>query len=241
MLRPMKRAILLPMLAILAVGQSKPPALLVDALRRLPGVHLLEPSLVSLPGGGTVDDLKRDGFWPPWVVADLDRDGLPDVVAAVVKRTPKDVRFGVLAVHAGMPTQIQWVVRLETKPINGVQLGTPFGPDTVEPLYCVRCDANPWFRWSGRSYEVEFFASGQRVAVASEEDSNAANLFVLPSREARKFMPVSLCAKARVISFRGASYETRWYFVELLLPKPVRGWLPASNVLFEGDCFGPIR
>lgn len=232
----MKTGWLLILSASCVFGQPKPPALLVEALRRLPGVHVLEPSLIDLQGGGTADDLKRDGFWPPWVVADLDRDGLPDVVAAVVKRTPDGVRYGVVAVHAQTPAELHWVVRLDTKPINGVKIGV-FGRDTVEPLYCDRCDANPWFRWSGRSYELEFYAIGDRIAVAPEENSNTVNLYVLPSRNSRKLIPLKVCAKAKVLGFRGTSYETRWYFVELLQPKPVRGWLPVSSVVFEADCF----
>ena len=233
----MRTSLFLILSASCRFAQPKPPALLMEALRQLPSVHVLEPSMVDLRGGFTTDDLKRDGFWRPWVVADLDRDGLPDVVAAVVKRTPAGTQYGVLAVHAQMPLRFHWVVRLDDMPISGVVVGGSFGPDTVEPLYCYRCDANPWFRWSGRSYELEFYAIGARVAVAPEENSNIANLYVLPSRDAKKLRPVKLCAKAKVLDFQGDSYETRWYFVELLLPKPVRGWLPVSSVVFEADCF----
>ena len=45
------------------IAQPRPPALLVEALRKLPGVHVLEASMVRLPV--TVGDLKSGGNWPP--------------------------------------------------------------------------------------------------------------------------------------------------------------------------------
>lgn len=226
----MRTALFLILSVSWVIAQPKLPTLLEDALRKLPGVHVLEPSLVNLPGGGTVDELKRDGYWHPWAVGDLDRDGLPDVVAAVVQRTPTGAQYGVLAVHAHAPQQFHWVVQLDTTPINGVVVGGFFGPHTVEPLYCYPCDANPWFRWSGRSYEFEFCAIGERIQVVWD-------IYALPSSDAKKFARPKACTNAKVISFRGTSYETRWYFVELLLSKPVRGWIPAEAARFKGDCF----
>lgn len=219
------------------LAQPKPPALLQDALRKLPGIDVLEPSLVRLPGGSTADDLKRDGYWHPWIVGDLDRDGLPDVVAAVVKRTSAGTQYGVLAVHARTPTQFHWVVRLDTTAINSVAVGGFQGPDAVTPLYCYECDGNPWFRWSGRYYEPEFYAVGDRIQIDVEENSKTANLYVLPSRDARKPIAVKECTGAKVLSFRGTSYDARWYFVELLIPKPVRGWIPAETARIKGDCY----
>jgi len=233
----MRTSLFLIISASCAFAQRKTPALLVEALRQLPGVQVLEPSLVSLPGGFTADDLKSGGYWYPWMVADLDRDGHPDVVAAVVKRTPNGTQYGVLAVHARTPTRIYWVVRFGTRPINSVAVGRFFGPDTVQPLYCYGCDGNPWFRWSGRSYEPEFYAIGDPIQVDLETNSNTANLYVQPRRDARKSTPVKVCTNAKVLTFRGTSYETRWYFVELLLPKPLRGWIPAETARSIGDCY----
>jgi hypothetical protein len=61
----MKYWILL-LLSAATVDQPKMPTLLEKALRELPGVRLLDPS-VDLVGIYTVDELKEFGYWPPWV------------------------------------------------------------------------------------------------------------------------------------------------------------------------------
>jgi hypothetical protein len=95
------------LLSAMAVEQPTLPPLLEKALRGLPGLRLLDPS-VDLVGGYTVNELKDFGFWPPWVVMDVDRDGRPDVVAVVVKpgATPE---FGVIAVHARTPAIVRCI------------------------------------------------------------------------------------------------------------------------------------
>src|SRR5438132_10983114 len=87
----------------LAAAPDLPPApsLLANGLRQLPGLRLLDQSS-DLLGGISVDDLKDYGFWPPWLVRDLDRDGRPDVAAVVVKPVPK-LQYGVIAIHARNP------------------------------------------------------------------------------------------------------------------------------------------
>jgi hypothetical protein len=162
----MRWVVLLLVSAALATAQPKPPALLEQALRQLPGVNILNPP-VDLPGGYTIDQLKGFGYWPPWVAVDLDRDGRTDVVATVVKRVAGKTLFGVLAVHAQAPMTIYWVVGLQAHIINGVAVGGFSGRDTVTPLFCLECDALSWFRWSGKSYEAELYAVGERLTIAT--------------------------------------------------------------------------
>ena len=74
------------LLSSVTVDQPRVPTLLQRVLRELPGLRLLDPS-VDLVGVYTVEELKEFGHWPPWVVADLDRDGRPDVRRAEARRT----------------------------------------------------------------------------------------------------------------------------------------------------------
>ena len=68
----MKLFILTVLVANWILAQAQPPTLLSNALRRLPGVVLLDPSR-DLPGGYTVKESNDFGYWPPWVVTDLAR------------------------------------------------------------------------------------------------------------------------------------------------------------------------
>jgi hypothetical protein len=238
----MRWVVLLLVSATIAAAQPKPPALLEQALRRLPGVSILNPP-VDLPSGYTIDQLKAFGYWPPWVVVDLDRDGRPDVVATVVRHASKGTEFGVLAVHAQAPVKVHWIAQFGKEEINGVAAGGRFG-DRVTPLYCIECDSNSWFRWSGSSYEVELFAIGERIGIASDPSidypelaSGTLAVFGLPSRESKVVGRVKPCTIARIVGVQGSSsYESRWYLVEIPKPKPVRAWIPAAVAGFPEDC-----
>ncbi len=78
--------------------------------------------------------------------------------------------------------------------------------------------------------EVELYAIGERIQVVGDS-------YAQPSTDARRLVRLKPCTKGKVLGFRGTSLQTRWYFVELLFPNPVRGWIPAEAVRFEGDCF----
>jgi len=229
------------LLGATAFGQPAPPTLLEKALRGLPGLRLLDPS-VDLIGEYTVDGLKEFGYWPPWVVMDADRDGRPDVVAVVVK--PGAVpEFGVMAVHARTPTIVRWVASLGTEKINGVAKG-PAGParDTVTPLYCVECDANSWYRWSGRSFEANLHAVGERLSSVentTHRNGSALGLFAKPSHDSKLLFPIEHCTEVIVRRVAG-SEKDRWYFVETEGRRRIRGWIPSSFVAGSGsgDCIG---
>ena len=151
----------LALVAGLSAQEPRLPALLGDILDRRPDLRLLDPS-IDLPGGYTIDEIKDFGYWPPWVVVDLDHDKRPDVVATVVKATSQGTQFGVLAVHAQTPTTVRWIVQLGRRSLNGVAVDHP-AADTVMPLLCIECDSNPWFRWNGRSYEPGLYAVGDTM------------------------------------------------------------------------------
>ena len=101
------------LLSVLAVDQPGLPPLLANALQQLPELRLLDPS-VDLVGSYTLEELRGFGYWPPWLVRDLDRDGRPDVAAVVVKHGATS-EFGVIAVHARTPATVRWVA-----PLSGI-------------------------------------------------------------------------------------------------------------------------
>ena len=213
------------------VEQPTPPPLLERALPQLPGVRLLEPTVDLV--GYTVDELKSFGYWPPWITTDVDRDGLSDVVSVVVK--PGATRqFGVIAVHARDTRSIQWVTTLGERPIYGVA-GWPTR-DTVMPLFCVECDSNAWYRWSGRAYEAELYAVGERIAVATFEGDSRLGLFARATRDSKFLFPVKPCTEAIVRRVAGSKAE-RWYFIETQGRDRLRGWIPASFAS-ESECIG---
>lgn len=215
------------------VGQGTMPALLDQAMRRLPGLRLLDPSVDLVGRGYTLEELKSFGYWPPWVITDVDRDGRADVVAVVVKpgMTPE---FGVVAVHSRRAAMIQWVARLGPEAINGVTTGP--APDTVAPLHCVECDANSWYRWSGRSYEPDLYAVGERIAIATHERNQALGLFARATRDSTFLFQVEACTEGVVRRVAGSEAE-RWYFVETQGRNRVRGWIPAAFAS-ESECIG---
>jgi hypothetical protein len=220
------------LVSAIVTGQTTEPALLEQAMRRLPGLRLLDPS-VDLVGSYTIDELKSLGYWPPFVTTDVDRDGRPDIVAVVVKLGSRP-QFGVIAVHARSAASIQWVEALEDRLINGVTMKQ--ARDTVMPLHCVECDSNSWYRWSGRSYEADLYAVGERIAIATYQPDDTIGLFARATRDSRLLFPVETCTQAVVRRVAGSEAE-RWYFVETRGRERVRGWIPAVFAN-DGECSG---
>ena len=201
-----------------ALQQTPPPALLVQALKSEPGVRLLVPATDLR--GYTELELQKFGYWPPWIVQDFDRDMRPDVAAVVVKLSPGGTEFGLIAVHARSPKDVQWVVPLDVDPINGVATGS--APDTIVPLFCVECDANIWFRWSGEEYETTLYAVGEKIDTGSEPQADLP-LYSSPNLASKPVTTVEHCTTVVVRKVAGTPDE-RWYYVEA--PSGQRGWIP---------------
>lgn len=206
-----------------------PPSLLAEAIKTEQGIRLLAPA-TDLPQYSELE-LQKLGYWPPWLVQDFDRDQQPDVVAVVVKPSPSGTEYGVVAVHAKAPKTLEWVVPLDTEAINGVTKGP--APDTVVPLFCVECDANLWFRWSGEEYEATLYAVGEKIDIGSETQADIP-LYSSPNPASKPVTTVAHCTTV-VVRKVGGTPETRWYFVET--PEDERGWV--SDKLTAPDiCVG---
>jgi hypothetical protein len=198
-------------------SQPRPPALLEQALKTEPGLRLLVPATDLREYSEA--ELQKFGYWPPWLEQDLDRDKRLDIVAVVVKPSPSGTEYGVVAVHARAPKELQWVVELDTEPINGVAQGP--APDTVVPLFCVQCDANVWFRWSGEEYETDLYAVDEKIDIGSETQEDLP-LYTSPNLASKPVTRVEHCTTV-VVRKVGGTPEQRWYFVET--PEGERGWI----------------
>lgn len=214
----MKRTTLIALFACIASAQSNPPALLQNALQKLPGVKILDASFKN-PEGHTVDELKELGYWPHWRSLDLDGDRRPDAVAVVTKQG----EFGVLAIHAQTPAKIHWVVPMGREPIQGIAVGRT--ANTVTPLFCISCDSLNYYRWSGTAYEVDLHVVGEKIRIDAYGTEPQA--FALPA-STKVVAKLKACTPAKVVGTQGTSRETRWYLVDVAGSKPVRGWVPAK-------------
>lgn len=103
-------------------------------------------------------------------------------------------------------------------------------------LFCIECDANSWYRWSGHAYEAELYAVGERIAIATYEQDQKLGLFARGTRNSKFLFPVEPCTQAIVLRVAGSEAE-RWYFVETQDHDRVRGWIPASFAS-ESECTG---
>ena len=212
-----------------ALQQQPAPPLLLQALKSTPGVRLLVPATDLREY--SQDQLQKFGYWPPWLVLDLDRDKRPDVVAVVVKPSKTGSEFGVVVVHAATPNEVQWVVPLDTEPINGVAKGP--APDTLVPLFCVECDANIWFRWSGEEFEDELYAIDEKIDIGSETQADLP-LYSSPTLTSKPVTTVAHCTTV-VVRKVGGTAGARWYFVET--PEAQRGWV-SDKVVHADICIG---
>jgi hypothetical protein len=211
------------------IADPAPPPLLEQALRGAPSLRLLDPS-VDLQGVFTLSELKTFGCWPPWIVRDVDRDGRSDVVAVVVNNQSPHPSFGVIAVLAATPKLNHWVVPLDSVKIFGVAGAAD--SDAVTPLFCIECDANAWFRWSGSAFEAELYKVGETIALAYPFESRKVGLRANPVGSSEVIGEVVPCTRARVLEV-GGSERRRWYLVKAMGYKGTRGWVPDSLVTDE--------
>ena len=216
-------------LSLAQIPQPAVPSLLSDALKLEPGIRLLNPATDLREYSQA--ELEKFGYWPPWIVRDFDRDKRPDLAAVVVKPSPKGAEYGVIAVHARTPKERHWVMPLDIEPINGVAQGP--ADDTIVPLFCVQCDSNAWFRWSGEEYEADLFAVGEKIDIGSETQADLP-LYVSANLASKTVATVEHCTTV-VVRKVGGTPEQRWYYVET--PDGQRGWIP-DTVTAVDICIG---
>lgn len=222
-----------PAVSLEARKPPKPPAMLREILQLEPDWRILDPA-VDLVGDYTLEQLEDLDRWPPWIEGDFDKDGEDDDVAAVVvrRRAGGETEFTVVVVHHKTRGRAELVVPFGVRRILGVS--NEFADDVVTPLYCVKCDANVWYRWNGRGYEPWLHAIGETVMI-SGEPGRRLTLFADPRADATRTANLSLCVKAEVLEVGGLDGQ-RWYRVEVDAPESPRGWIPQQLVVDEVDC-----
>ena len=136
-----------------------------------------------------------------------------------------------IAVHARTPQDIHWIIPFDADRISGVAKGK--APDTVVPLFCVECDANVWFRWSGDEYEANLYAVGEEIDIGGETQADPP-LYASASLASTPVAIIPHCTTVVVRKVGGAP-DKRWYFVET--PEGQRGWIP-DNVVSSDICVG---
>jgi hypothetical protein len=224
-----KLTIVILLIAPLAAAQGRPPKLLTDALRRLPGLTILDPAIdLRQPVNQEEANASRERHDRSWVKQDFDHDSVADIVVVVTERVDGRTRFGVLAVLAKNPGQVSWIEPLRADPIYGVKVWR----ERVFPIVCIACDYFPWYRWSGRAFVSSLPSASDALGVVIHD------ILVAPSEGAGVVAKSGTCQRVKVIDFREPWLDTRWYLVETLGRKHQRGWVPAQAVYnwWKGMC-----
>jgi hypothetical protein len=178
------------------------------------------PKSPGVPAEGEAD-LRKQGFWPPIQVLDLDGDGMPDVAAVVTKGG----LYGVLAVHSSAPSIARWVIPMQDRKIVGLAAPKHW-PRSLQPLFCFYCDTDPILRWSGKQYEYDLWFSGEKA------EMGPATLYARPDpTSAAVYRSADVVCDAKIIQV-GGTPDSRWYLVEVRKPRLLRGWVTEEAVGF---------
>src|SRR5258708_6414051 len=89
---------------LLLMADPREPVAIRQALQLIPRARLLASTDFKDPED--FKELKDLGYWPPWVVQDMDGDGRPDIVAVITRQVPAGQQYGVIAVHAATPHRV---------------------------------------------------------------------------------------------------------------------------------------
>jgi hypothetical protein len=220
--------------AVLAAQALQPPPLLAGVLATHADWRLLDPT-TDLAGDYTIAQLEALDRWPPWIEMDFDRDGTDDIAAVLVRRrAAAEPDFTVAVVHGAATGRAELVVPFGPQRIFGVAEG--ISDDTIMPLRCADCEANVWYRWSGRTYEPLLHAVGESIRIGGEP-GRASPLFADPRPDAVRSAEVPHCVRAQVQEV-GGEPGRRWYRVEAVAASFPRGWVPQQLVMGAAECGG---
>jgi hypothetical protein len=124
----------------------------------------------------------------------------------------------VLAVLSRSPERVFWIVPLDQERYWGVTVARGL----IRPMYCLECDFLPWYQWTGRAFARNLYM-GTWVLGVTDQD-----LFAEPSENARVVVHFGPSPRVKILDFRGADPQTRWYLIETIGTNPKRGWVPQS-------------
>jgi hypothetical protein len=126
-------------------------------LRQHPNSHLLSPS--DIP-----DDYSKNALISheseAFRIADTNQDGKMDVVAIVVKEN-KFNAVVLQTINEGTSAKAFWLIRDSTLPLVGVFINGEY----IVPAYCVGCDTNDTFAWTGSEYVRGVILKGGSVCL----------------------------------------------------------------------------
>lgn len=233
------------------IQKTRPPTALRLFLQQNPNFHLLSPvdvadhlefttELDSISLSLTAEDVqsrKRANFkyFQPFVIADANRDGRKDLVAVIVNGN----RFNVIAFHGrtrAFSVTPRWIIRDDPEIITGVSVIPKMG---IMPRYCVACDANPVYRWTGSEYDADAYAPGETVCIDAGSLIYAKADITSPviHRAERAVEGTVTQMGARERSSGNPERVYRWHRVQLKSATALKGFVQGANFIGGfGNC-----
>jgi hypothetical protein len=177
----------------------------------------------------------REDYFKPLVTGDADRDGIPDLIAILVKEDKFNAAI-FKGTKKGYSSNPHWLIRDDSEIILGVSVQQD---GLIIPHYCMACDSNPLIRWIESSYEVDGHLPGERVCVAKETVAH-----LVPNIKSRATWQADNNQLASIIKIGPRSTPTgtvslgfRWYQVKSERNPESTGYVPSNRFLEDpGEC-----
>ena len=190
------------------------------------------------------DTYIKQGYFHPMTVADIDGDGIDDLLVVVVQWRTKPRRYGVVAfsgTRTGFAREPKWVVRPIRELIRGVAASSDDG--RVYPLFCVECDTNSFLRWNGKEFESKLFVVNEPVLLVGpfvsldQPPGATVPLLAEPRSGASTIGTVKGCTGARVSVVGPRDGTRRWYRVDIEgQGSTLSGWITDDDICGIGGC-----
>jgi hypothetical protein len=171
--------------------------------------------------------------------AELTGDRQTDIVAVLVRERPS-LRYSVVAFHqtsSGRYSPAVWLIRDDETRLLGIYVREK---RRVIPAECIECDSNPFWRWNGTKYELQYWLPGEQPSAHghTRSDNNAVSLRASPSEDGREVARLPDCTTVTIEQAQPKVGTLRWYRVRAQTQGgSIQGFL-RSNSLTEIGCLG---